>query len=213
VDEFSSIFSGDPALAARLLDALERVEKGESFAAAFSSAGVSDADAGRFLAGLKKELAERARSGRKSPPAAKKKRKTPPGTLVAYTDGGSRGNPGPAACAAIIRDGSGDDLLQRTKTLGRATNNVAEYEGAILALELCGELKATRVVLRMDSELIVRQVQGSYKVKHPDLKPFHARLVALARAFVSFQIEHIPRKDNADADKLVNAALDGKADE
>jgi ribonuclease HI len=210
VDEFSSILRSDPALAARLLEALTRVEAGETFEGAFASAGVSAGDAGRFLAALKNELAASAGRGA---PRARRSGKGAAHTLVAYTDGGSRGNPGEAACAAIIRDDAGDELLSRTRRLGRATNNVAEYAGAILALELCAELKATRVVLRTDSELIVRQVQGSYKVKHPDLKPYHARLLELSRGFTSFRIEHIPRKDNAEADKLVNVALDGEVTE
>lgn len=133
--------------------------------------------------------------------------------ITAYSDGGSRGNPGEAACAAILYDAEGEELLRRSKRLGRATNNAAEYEGAVLALELCGQLRASKVVLRVDSELIARQIQGTYKVKHPSLKPYHARVTEMAAAFAAFRVEHIPRKQNAEADKLVNAALDGKAEE
>lgn len=133
--------------------------------------------------------------------------------VTAYSDGGSRGNPGEAACAAIVYDGAGGELLRRTKRLGRATNNVAEYEGALLALALCSGLGARAVRLRLDSELVVRQIEGRYKVKHPDLKPYHARVMALAGEFSSFSVEHVRRKDNAEADKLVNQALDGKAED
>ena len=130
--------------------------------------------------------------------------------MVIFTDGGSRGNPGQAACAAIIYDEQGDELLRRAKKIGVATNNVAEYEGVILALELAGQLRAKEVTLKVDSELVVKQIQGSYKVKNEGLKPYHARAVELAAGFTGFAIEHVRREKNKEADKYVNATLDGK---
>lgn len=130
--------------------------------------------------------------------------------LIAYADGGSRGNPGEAACAALITTTDKEELLRRAKRLGKTTNNVAEYEGVLLALDLCKELGAARVTLRIDSELVVRQIEGSYKVKNPDLMQLHHRAVLRARTFEKLQMEHIPRQENAVADAMVNACLDNK---
>ncbi len=107
-------------------------------------------------------------------------------------------------------DAGGNELLRRARRLGVATNNVAEYAGVELALSTCAELGASHVHLRIDSELVVRQMEGRYRVKKHDLKPFHARVMKLAGAFDTFRVEHIPRAENAAADALVNAALDGK---
>jgi len=128
----------------------------------------------------------------------------------AHSDGGSRGNPGKAACAAIVYDTHGNELLRRARLLGVATNNVAEYAGVELALVVCRDLGACDVHLRIDSELVVRQIEGRYRVRNRDLKPFYARVMALLRAFDTYRIEHVPREQNAAADALVNAALDGK---
>jgi len=131
-------------------------------------------------------------------------------SLVAHSDGGSRGNPGKAACSAVVYDSDGEELLTRAKEIGVATNNVAEYEGAVLALELCRELGASEVQLRVDSELIAKQIQGSYRVKHPDLKPYYARVMELLGSFESCSVVHVRREKNTRADALVNACLDGK---
>lgn len=93
--------------------------------------------------------------------------------------------------------------------LGSATNNVAEYGGVILALELCAQLGASDVKLRVDSELIARQMTGQYKVKNVGLRPLYERAKRMSREFSSFSIEHVPREQNKVADKLVNEALDG----
>ncbi len=139
--------------------------------------------------------------------------KPPKGTLaeaVAYSDGGSRGNPGEAACGVLICDRDGNELLKRAKRLGRATNNQAEYEGVIYALELAGQLGTKKLEIRMDSELVVRQLEGQYKVRNEGLKPYYARACELVAEFQSVALSHIPRQQNKEADKLVNAALDGK---
>jgi len=130
--------------------------------------------------------------------------------VVVNSDGGSRGNPGEAACAAVVCDEKGNELLVRAKRLGKATNNEAEYHGVLLALELCKELGASSVKLLVDSELVERQIKGTYKVKKKELKPYHATALLLSRRFDAFTVEHVRREQNARADALVNAALDDK---
>jgi len=130
--------------------------------------------------------------------------------LIAYADGGARGNPGEAACASLIMTDKGEELLRRARRLGKTTNNVAEYEGVLLALDLCKELGAARVTLRLDSELVVRQIEGRYKVRNADLMQLHHRVVLRQRTFEDVHVEHVPRKENAAADAMVNACLDGK---
>jgi ribonuclease HI len=129
--------------------------------------------------------------------------------LVVHVDGGARGNPGPAAAGAVLRRPDGELVAEASRTLGRATNNVAEYEGLLLGLERARELGATEVEVINDSELIAKQVNGQYKVKHVDMKPLHARARAALRGFDAWSIRSVPRAENAEADALVNAALDG----
>ena len=128
--------------------------------------------------------------------------------VVIHVDGGSRGNPGPAAGAAIISSSTGELLAEASELLGVATNNVAEYRGLLLGLRRARELGATEVELINDSELIARQLTGAYKVKHPDMRPLHSQAVAALGAFERWSIRSVPREQNAQADALVNAALD-----
>lgn len=132
----------------------------------------------------------------------------PAGVHVANIDGASRGNPGPAAYAVVMRDASSNVILELGKRLGRDTNNVAEYYALLAALDYATSngIKALRV--RSDSELLVRQMQGRYKVKSPDLKPLHERALKLSRQLQYFTIEHVRRELNRDADALANAALE-----
>ena len=125
-------------------------------------------------------------------------------------DGGSRGNPGPAAAAAVITSPEGDVLDEAAVTIGRATNNVAEYRGLLLGLERARALGATEVDVVNDSELIAHQVNGRYKVKHADMKPLHAEAIAALRGFERWSVRPVPRAENADADALVNQVLDGE---
>ena len=127
--------------------------------------------------------------------------------VTVHVDGGARGNPGPAAAAAVIRaeDGSSDEVSER---LGTATNNVAEYRGLLLGLRRARELGATEVEVINDSELVAKQVNGEYKVKHPDMKPLHAAAMHELAQFDAWSIRSVPRAQNADADRLVNEALD-----
>ena len=129
-----------------------------------------------------------------------------------FADGGSRGNPGPAASGAVIVDSNGQVLDEVGRYLGVATNNVAEWTALCIGLERAKERGIRRLDVRMDSELVVKQMLGEYRVKHADLQPLHRRAHALLRAFERVDIKHIPRKQNGLADGLVNAVLDQEAE-
>ena len=123
-------------------------------------------------------------------------------------DGGARGNPGPAAIAAVAASPEGEVLERRGEAIGRATNNVAEYKALLLGIELARELGATEIELVGDSELIVRQVKGEYRVKHADLQPLHQAVRKALESFERWSIRHVRRDQNAAADALVNETLD-----
>jgi ribonuclease HI len=128
--------------------------------------------------------------------------------FIINVDGASRGNPGPAAAAWIIRDGrDGVVLLEEGLFLGKETNNRAEYLALLFALEDAHLLKAEAVSVLSDSELLVKQVRGEYRVKNAGLKPLAERVKRLAGAFPAFAIKHVPRKDNREADKVANEVL------
>jgi probable phosphoglycerate mutase len=130
------------------------------------------------------------------------------GRLRAAFDGGSRGNPGPAAWGVVVLDDEGGIRERHGGSLGRATNNVAEYHGLLEALRLAEAAGADDVEIRSDSELIVRQIQGRYRVRHPDLKPLYAEAMRRIGRLSRFRIEHVRREDNKEADRMVNVALD-----
>jgi len=132
----------------------------------------------------------------------------PAGVHVANIDGASRGNPGPASYAVVLRDPSGKIVLELAKNIGRETNNVAEYYALLAALDYATSHGIRALRIRSDSELLVRQMQGRYKVKSADLKPLHERASKLARQLEYFTIEHVPREMNREADGLANVALD-----
>lgn len=132
----------------------------------------------------------------------------PTNIFVAYVDGASRGNPGPASYAVILRGPDGATRFEVGKYIGRATNNVAEYYGLITALDYATTQGISRLLVRSDSELLVRQMQGRYKVKSADLRPLYERARKLAQGFAYFAIEHVPREQNREADELANLALD-----
>ena len=129
--------------------------------------------------------------------------------VVVHVDGGARGNPGPAAAGAVISTPDGSVLDEAAEAIGSATNNVAEYRGLLLGLRLARALGATEVEVVNDSELVAKQVNGVYKVKHPDMKPLHAAALQALGAFDRWSIRSVPRAQNAEADALVNRALDG----
>ncbi len=128
--------------------------------------------------------------------------------IVVHVDGGARGNPGPAAVAAVASSADGETLAERNLYLGEATNNVAEYRALLLGLELARELGAEDVEVINDSELVARQIGGEYKVKHAGLKPLFAQATGELRGFHKWAIRSVPREQNARADELVNEALD-----
>jgi probable phosphoglycerate mutase len=129
------------------------------------------------------------------------------GSFRAGFDGGSRGNPGPAAWGVVVLDDLGKPVTGHAGAIGRATNNVAEYRGLLEALALAERAGASDVTLFADSELVVKQMRGEYKVRHPDLIPLHAEARRRVSRFTRFSIEHVPRERNKDADRLVNRAL------
>jgi ribonuclease HI len=128
--------------------------------------------------------------------------------VIVHVDGGARGNPGPAAAACVISSPAGELLGEDAQLLGRATNNVAEYRALLLGLQRARELGAEEVEVVGDSELIAKQVQGLYKVKHEAMRPLHRESLAALRGFDRWSIRTVPRAENARADALVNAALD-----
>ncbi|HYG95808.1 MAG TPA: ribonuclease HI family protein [Solirubrobacterales bacterium] len=132
--------------------------------------------------------------------------------LTVNVDGGARGNPGPAAIGVVVRDAEGSVLEEVGERIGEATNNVAEYRALLRGIELAATHGATELELVGDSELVVRQVEGRYKVKNPGMKELHAETARALRDFDSWTIRHVRRADNADADRLVNQALDGVLD-
>lgn len=132
--------------------------------------------------------------------------------LTLEFDGGSRGNPGPAGIGVVVSAADGTPLVTLGRFIGEATNNVAEYTALITAMEEAAKLGATRVVIRGDSELVIKQMKGEYRVKNPQLKVLHTRASGLARKFSSARFEHNLRHHNETADKLANLAMNRKAD-
>jgi ribonuclease HI len=128
--------------------------------------------------------------------------------LVVNVDGGSRGNPGPAAIGVVVRDADGDVIVDAAEPIGTATNNVAEYRALLRGIELAAEHGATELELLGDSELVVKQVRGEYRVKDAGLKPLHAQTRQALSAFTEWSFNHVRRELNAEADALVNQALD-----
>ena len=128
---------------------------------------------------------------------------------IVNVDGGARGNPGPAAIGVVVRDADGDVLEKLGEKIGEATNNVAEYRALLKGIELAAAHGATELELIGDSELVVRQVEGRYKVKNAGMKELNEEVKRALREFDSWSIRHVRREQNAEADRLVNTALDG----
>ena len=128
--------------------------------------------------------------------------------VVVHVDGGARGNPGPAAAAAVATTPQGDELSERSSFIGEATNNVAEYRALLLGLELARELGAREVEVVNDSELVARQIGGEYKVKHAGLKPLYLEAMRALRDFERWSVRSVRREGNVRADELVNETLD-----
>ncbi|MEM0913180.1 MAG: ribonuclease HI family protein [Planctomycetota bacterium] len=132
--------------------------------------------------------------------------------VVIHVDGGARGNPGPAGAGVVISDPDGTPLHEAGYWLGRCTNNVAEYSGLLKALEVATTMNAQRVTVRSDSQLMVKQLLGEYRVKSPDLKPLYQKASSLLSAFPASTITHVYRDKNKRADQLANLAMDAGAD-
>jgi ribonuclease HI len=130
--------------------------------------------------------------------------------VVVHVDGGARGNPGPAAIGAVVSTPDGEVLDEVAARIGVATNNVAEYRAVLLGIERAAALGAQDLSLINDSELVARQLTGAYKVKHPAMKPLYEQAIAALAGFRRWGIRNVPRDQNARADALVNAALDGE---
>jgi len=130
--------------------------------------------------------------------------------VVVHVDGGARGNPGPAAIGVVVAAEDGTVLERRAETIGEATNNVAEYRALLLGLERARALGADEVEVVNDSELVAKQVRGEYRVKHAAMRPLHAAALEALGGFARWSLRSVPRAQNADADALVNAALDGE---
>jgi ribonuclease HI len=125
-----------------------------------------------------------------------------------HTDGGARGNPGPAAIAAVISDGEGGVISEHAELIGKATNNVAEYRAVLLGIEQADGLDIPELDIVCDSELVVRQLMGQYKVKDAALRELHGQALSELESFDAWSIRHVRREQNARADALVNEALD-----
>jgi len=131
--------------------------------------------------------------------------------VIVSCDGSSRGNPGDAGIGIVVADAGGRSIIEKGKYIGRATSNVAEYKAAIFALEEAKRLGARRVTLRADSELLVRQVRGEYRVRNAALARLYAELMAALKSFDEVKIEQVPREENTIADSLATAAADPAA--
>lgn len=127
---------------------------------------------------------------------------------IVHTDGAARGNPGPAAIGVVIEDEEGRTVYEASRALGVRTNNEAEYQALITALEYLKDVRPAEVEFRLDSELVVKQILGQYKVKEPRLQALHGQVIMLLNAVKKFKFRHVRREDNARADELANEALD-----
>jgi len=143
-----------------------------------------------------------------APSRSRDSRNAPEHYLIAHSDGGARGNPGPAGYGVVIQDQSGRKVAQLSEYLGHQTNNFAEYQGLIAALEYAIERGPKALKLISDSELLVRQIKGIYKVKNPTLKDLHGRAQELIAQLDWFSIGHALREHNTEADRLANQAMD-----
>jgi len=142
-------------------------------------------------------------------PLTEPPRPAPSGRLVrVYSDGAARGNPGPAGAGAVLTDANGAVIAQLGRYLGTRTNNVAEYEGLLLGLKHARELGYRNVEVRADSQLLIRQLKGEYAVRHAGLKPLHAEALRLLHGFDKYDLQHVPREENALADEMSNRAID-----
>ncbi len=202
VEEYLSTIHSTPRLKRKFKTFIEALMEGRDVESAAGIASISKREVAAAFEALKIILSEE--------PVRGESARTSALVLTVFSDGASRGNPGRSACAVILYDAKGDELLRRTKILGVTTNNVAEYEGVLMGLELAQDLGAAEVHLKLDSELVVRQLNGQYRVKSEALEPLYLQAVQLLSSFPKATVSHVQRKDNMEADRLVNKALDGE---
>lgn len=132
-------------------------------------------------------------------------------TIFAYTDGASRGNPGESGIGVILKDEQGNTITSQYGYIGRTTNNIAEYTALVTCLNLVKKIECKNLIVHSDSELMVRQLNGEYKVKDKDIKKYYQRVKKILEDFsVEFEIKHIPRDENHEADRLANRGIDTK---
>lgn len=130
--------------------------------------------------------------------------------VIIFTDGAARGNPGPAAIGVVIQDEAGNTLARISRRLAATTNNQAEYQAVIRGLEKAVSMGAGAVVIKSDSELVVNQINGKYKIKNTALRPLYQKVVQFAGKLESLNVSYVPREQNREADNLANKALDGR---
>jgi ribonuclease HI len=126
-----------------------------------------------------------------------------------FCDGAARGNPGPAGAGAVLKNGNGEIVAEISEYLGETTNNQAEYRALLFGLEKAARLHVKDLKIFLDSELVVKQLKGDYRVKHPDLIPLHQQVLSHLKKFPSCEVSHVYREKNKEADKLANLAIDG----
>jgi len=183
----------DPDKVGKVIEALEQLRRGASLRSALEAAGLSRTELEELIAEAIEALEQYRRRG---------------SSLVAYCDGASRGNPGEAASAVVICDDEGKVIHRTSRLLGVTTNNVAEYQAVILALERARKLGADRLTLKVDSELVANQLQDNFRVKNAKLKELHRRAKELMAGFKEVAIHLIRREENREADRMANKALD-----
>ncbi len=191
---------------------LTGLASGESIEGTWKKAGYSSIKGARkALLDLARSIGpgvESARPGGKERDTRDKLPSLGKGEIVVFTDGASRGNPGPASAAAVAYLPSGEELTSRAVTIGVATNNEAEYRAVIVGLELAGDLGAKDVTLKLDSELVVKQLNAQYRIKKRELIELARIAGKMSSRFDRCRYEHVRREDNREADKLANNALD-----
>ena len=143
-----------------------------------------------------------------SDPSAEKSPDSDTQSAILWTDGAARGNPGPAGIGVMLKTRSGDVIVAEGRSIGHATNNVAEYRALLLGLEKALERGVRRVEVRADSELLIKQLKSEYRVKHPGLRPLFEQAAAMLRRFETFRLTHVRREHNSEADRLANEGID-----
>ncbi len=193
----------------RLKKLLLELAGGAGFESAWSAAGYGARDeAERALRDLASTIKEKTPSGKGARAALEVGESEGGLSLIVHVDGASRGNPGPASVAAVASLETGEELTSVSKLIGKATNNVAEYRAVIEGLRLARDLGAAKVEMRLDSELVVKQLKGEYRIKNTELQILAEAAVKEAEGFSVCTYVHIRREDNKDADRLANIALD-----